>query len=275
MPTLFLGVVPEASRRISDEDLAEMAAGIEGSALAVGFDLEQAVPGRNYLQDGGDDRLLLLEVLDEDDGTHIALLGYAPDDDPDGPLLEVYRITEGAPSDMPWRTWLFPELGESVSSWLRASNLRHPDISRTALENFVGWFEATVLENDILKQYVRELDVEIMRLNSQGAELTAELRDQKLRYEQLQLRHRLLKLESQKKAIDKEDSKLSLRALGKGFAIFLAGATLAPALGDVTTAWGTEILPYPTADAVQLRCEQTIYTIDGTITEVGPVADGD
>ena len=245
-----------------------LASNIKGAALAAGFELARAYPGRNYLQENDEDRLLLLENIITMDGAYLALCGYAPDDDPDGPILEVYRVAEPAPPDLADHRWVFPGLNQRVTEWLASSRTRQADVSRSVLENFLGWFEASILENEFLKEYVAELEVEIDRLRADGALATAELRDQLARYEQLKLEHRLLKLESQKQDIDKESSRHGLKVLSRVAGAFLAGALLTPIAGDLATEWGKEVLPYPSAEEVQLRCEQTIYHIDGTVTKV-------
>lgn len=265
MPTLLFGVVPAAERRMPAEDIRALMSEVEGAARAVGFDFVTDRTGHNRMEDGDETRLLLLEVAREDNGTHVVLDGYTPADDP---VVEVYQITEAAPADLVGRRWVFPGLVQAVTSWLTPEGARRADVVRTALEDFLGWFAATVIENEALKAYVAHLESEVDRLRAEGAQATAALRDQLVRYEQLTVQHRLLTLESQKSQIDGESSRGGLKVLTRVVAAFLAGALLTPVAGDLATAWGQEVLPYPDAEEVRLRCEQTTYVIEGTITEV-------
>ncbi|HEU5149959.1 MAG TPA: hypothetical protein VFU19_05650 [Iamia sp.] len=264
MPTLTFGVMAEADRHLSAEDVRAMMSDIERAAQATGFDLVTTKPGLNRLA-ATEDRLLLLEVASDDDGTHLHLSGYTPADDP---FVELYRITDAAPPDLAGRTWVFPGLVPAVTAWLAPGEARQADVVRTALEEFLGWFAATVIENEALKAYVAHLEGEVDRLRAEGAQATAALRDQLVRYEQLTVQHRLLTLESQKSQIDGESSRGGLKVLTRVVAAFLAGALLTPVAGDLATAWGQEVLPYPDAEEVRLRCEQTTYVIEGAITEV-------
>lgn len=155
-------------------------------------------------------------------------------------------------------------LALQVAQWLGSlpeEDLSASDLSRAAVERFLGWFADHLLYHGAVKRYIADLESALQDTKEELTEAGIRLRIEKARYDQLEKLYEGLKLELSKGEPDKRIARQIIGAIALATGGFVAGigGTVG---GDYLTDLRKEQFPVASAEEVQQQCDVTVNLLE-------------